>query len=65
VAAQHRQKGFFGGLNTFGLQDGRGPGTAFACAGNATLDNGNPNWRAAAVRCMAVTLGGQVEYRWK
>lgn len=43
--AQHKQKGFLGGLNTFAVQYGQGPGTALSYTGDPTLDSSNHSWR--------------------
>lgn len=63
VAAQHKQKGFLGGLNTFALQYGRGPGTALGYTGDPTLDNGNQSWRAVEYFDWQLTprFGGQLQ----
>jgi len=63
VAAQHKQKGFLGGLNTFALQYGRGPGTALGYTGDPALDNGNQSWRAVEYFDWQLTprFGGQFQ----
>lgn len=63
VAVQHKQKGFLGGLNTFALQYGRGPGTALGYTGDPTLDNGNQSWRAVEYFDWQLTprFGGQFQ----
>ncbi|MCY1285081.1 Maltoporin [compost metagenome] len=63
VAAQHKQKEFLGGVNTFALQYGRGPGTALGYTGDPTLDNSNQSWRVVEFFDWQVTprFGGQFE----
>ena len=63
VTAQHKQKGFLGGLNTFALQYGRGPGTALGYTGDPALDNGNQSWRAVEYFDWQLTrrFGGQFQ----
>lgn len=63
VAAQHKQKGFLGGLNTFALQYGRGPGTALGYTGDPTLDRDNQSWRVVEYFDWQVTprFGGQFQ----
>lgn len=63
VAMQHKQKGFLGGLNTFALQYGRGPGTALGYTGDPTLDRDNQSWRVVEYFDWQVTprFGGQFQ----
>ncbi len=63
VHGQHKQKPFLGGLNTFVLQYGRGPGTALGFTGDPTLDNSNQSWRVVEFFDWQVTphFGGQFE----
>jgi maltoporin len=62
VAAQHKQKDFFGGVNTLALQYGRGPGTALGYTGDPTLDESNESWRAVEFYNWQMTprFGGQI-----
>ncbi|MGE8295352.1 MAG: maltoporin [Pseudomonas sp.] len=63
VTAQHRQQDFLGGVNTFALQYGRGPGTGLGYTGDPTLDSSNRSWRLVEFFDFQMTprLGGQVE----
>ncbi|UVH51827.1 carbohydrate porin [Pseudomonas sp. CBS] len=63
ISAQHKQKGFLGGLNTFALQYGRGPGSALGYTGNTALDQDNKSWRAVEYFDWQVTprFGGQIQ----
>lgn len=63
VTAQHKQEAFFGGVNTFALQYGRGPGTGLGYTGDPTLDDSARSWRLVEFFDWQITprLGGQVE----
>ncbi|MBB2495967.1 maltoporin [Aquipseudomonas ullengensis] len=63
VTAQHKQKEFLGGVNTFALQYGEGPGTGLGYTGDPTLDSSATSWRAVEFFDFQMTprLGGQVE----
>lgn len=63
VSAQHKQKEFFGGVNTFALQYGRGPGSALGYTGDTSLDQDNKTWRVVEFFDWQVTpkFGGQVQ----
>ena len=63
VTAQHKQKEFLGGVNTFALQYGEGPGTGLGYTGDPTLDSSATSWRAVEFFDFQLTprLGGQVE----
>ncbi|MNF71650.1 Maltoporin precursor [compost metagenome] len=63
VSAQHKQQAFLGGVNTFALQYGRGPGTGLGYTGDPTLDSGNRSWRVVEFFDWQMTprFGGQFE----
>jgi maltoporin len=64
ITAQHKQQDFFGGVNTFALQYGRGPGTGLGCTGDVNLDRDNKSWRLVEYFDWQATprLGGQVQF---
>ncbi|WP_256218109.1 carbohydrate porin, partial [Pseudomonas sp. EGD-AK9] len=64
VTAQHKQSDFLGGVNTFALQYGRGPGTGLGYTGDVTLDRDNKSWRLVEYFDWQATprLGGQVQF---
>ena len=64
IIAQHKQSDFFGGVNTFALQYGRGPGTGLGYTGDVTLDRDNKSWRLVEYFDWQATprLGGQVQF---
>jgi maltoporin len=64
VTAQHKQSDFLGGVNTFALQYGRGPGTGLGYTGDVTLDRDNKSWRLVEFFDWQATprLGGQVQF---
>ncbi|MCW1936443.1 carbohydrate porin [Pseudomonas sp. MDMC_285] len=64
ITAQHKQSDFFGGVNTFALQYGRGPGTGLGYTGDVTLDRDNKSWRLVEFFDWQATprLGGQVQF---
>ncbi|WP_028241042.1 maltoporin [Stutzerimonas azotifigens] len=45
LTVQHKQEEFLGGLNTFAVQYGRGPGTGLGYTGDVTLDSSDRSWR--------------------
>ncbi|WP_423228008.1 maltoporin [Phytopseudomonas dryadis] len=63
VTAQHKQQDFLGGVNTFALQYGRGPGTALGYTGDPTLDDSNQSWRVVEYITWDMTprLSGQFQ----
>ncbi|XLX39159.1 maltoporin [Ectopseudomonas mendocina] len=64
ITAQHKQSDFFGGVNTFALQYGRGPGTGLGYTGDVGLDRDNKSWRLVEYFDWQATprLGGQVQF---
>jgi hypothetical protein len=62
ITAQHKQQDFFGGVNAFALQYGRGPGTGLGCTGDVNLDRDNKSWRLVEYFDWQATprLGGAV-----
>ncbi|TBU74657.1 maltoporin [Pseudomonas daroniae] len=63
VTAQHKQKDFLGGVNTFALQYGEGSGTGLGYTGDPTLSSGNKSWRVVEFVTwdMTAKLSGQVQ----
>ncbi|GIZ11880.1 carbohydrate porin [Pseudomonas sp. NCCP-436] len=64
ITAQHKQRDFFGGVNTLALQYGRGPGTGLGYTGDVTLDRNNKSWRLVEYFDWQATprLGGQMQF---